>query len=860
LTLTSTEAPDSGEDSSTGTFDQAKAALATLLPKGQASGGESLQLAIVAIDQSGKLSVIPEEAVASFSEEPTEKASPLHPISKTQEMLRSTIDDLQAGISKIPRRSSLDEPRKTLFQAASGKLFSILKENNPNIEAKMKAFKEKHWEKLAIFESGKGWNDMKKRHFDENDSFQMDTNESGVTWVEFRNEATSLMEEIVDMTAEDMGLPKMAWGACGTVGLDSDIDRNMIWNSDPDHPVSVEDQGRFKFIMDLAYVELTGLSSGVSFDTETYIMHIAETDNSSIKSEEGLVQLEALAMRGICLQALDSTKGDPDAFDKRLQNEINVYSQNVTDITDKLGRDTHSKEIAQSEALTPDEKDKIESEIKDLQDEADKQISRITNKSAATKAIYRDIKSVGETVHMGSLKIMLQDQDIWNDSYNDDPAKLKEAGENFIKTNQSGESAYLDAEFCFVSPILAVLRKKISQLTQDAQGIKEQISTKEALGEGVSALKQELETAALDKVNLLSVAANFQPEGTKGIAEGKETLFDAKQGQISKKMRTENRRKRSAAILKSNFLGTEIAKAAYGMKFRKLTTSYQSTAPKATTPAGPASAFMEQSHQFAHVAFHSGKCTVGSLKKAGKYALRQHSNALKAIRLSSLPIDLPIRKDAKLYAEFAHNLEACKRKNVLPLMALKEMTYEALDSISTSFAQNTAAKLQVDNVLELLHPGGLYDITSDICAITGLEIIERLEENLGKILVDNGLATAPVNLDEIFVKEEGEEQKGISLGQIIRLAAKPNKSNEENATRAKENNYIFEEGNTRALRQMGVTTDAEADEFARASLAHLREVNSTLVQYDQIPTVSSDDIKAHSAMEVVQEALAASVN
>lgn len=167
----------------------------------------------------------------------------------------------------------LNDPLVTMEQLPS-KLWKLIEKKNPKIKVKIKAFQKKYPDKIRDLKE-KGWQKLKQEY---GDGMVQKQEPNGISFEEFRDEATTLQEEIVAMAAKEMQLPQGKWAATGTKGYNSDID-NVFY---PEGEATETGRIWIKNLADLGWMHvLGGTTSGTAADLEFYPEHPGATRNSA---------------------------------------------------------------------------------------------------------------------------------------------------------------------------------------------------------------------------------------------------------------------------------------------------------------------------------------------------------------------------------------------------------------------------------------------------------------------------------------------------------------------------------------------------------------------------------------------------
>lgn len=169
-------------------------------------------------------------------------------------------------------------------------VWDALIHRNPTIQEKVNQFTQRHRAKIKELLRGATWYKLKANL---KDKMELGSEEEGISWQTFRNEAKKLIESMVETVAIQLELPKHHWFDTGTIGYQSDIDTVLCVESG----VSEQDQMLLKILFDTGWSFVFQGLSGTQADIESYLMHPGQTKKtfsklSSPEAKKNFIRLE----------------------------------------------------------------------------------------------------------------------------------------------------------------------------------------------------------------------------------------------------------------------------------------------------------------------------------------------------------------------------------------------------------------------------------------------------------------------------------------------------------------------------------------------------------------------------------------
>lgn len=587
----------------------------------------------------------------------------------------------------------LEDKTHRTYLARSKSVWSLLIGNNPGLKDKIDQFTNTHPEKIDLIKAN-SWKTL-KNNLQLKMAHPMKEHSDKLSMEQFRDEANTLIRNLVADAIKDLGLPEVGWTACGTAGYNSDVDTAMFKKNGG--MLSLEEAYTIEFIRNATHTYIFGGLSGSQLDTECYTPHPAANETAKHLTLEEFKQKFTTSEYAMgLLQAKVSLQNDPSTW--------KVFSKQELDSIDDPERKTSTEIMINN----------IEQWHKDM--DLDIRRAMIEETPSAELLNMANAKSIS----LRQLIESMPEQEI-----------REEAGKIVMQDPESYKRAALN----YRTPIMLKLAASCNQLENELSSTQNQLYKLKELSvkdPQIESLIYRSEKLMIEKDIIEKMLNSLQDEGTFSQSEGNVTLFrEGGQIDLGNKAKSSKTLKLEADSMKTQITMNRIPANTGTAPLRE---QVKSNRPKRLPPAPQelTLAAYEEQQQFYHVmheglkhAFHQNDPVKGNEEafktavSAGKYCLRTTKNKLRAMELVEIqyqkegkllpPEFFTLRNSLKVAAHKAHQLEHCKRKFALSaetaLPLLTEMILsKALHRGVVLDKQRTTDDLA--SMINQLNPGG----------------------------------------------------------------------------------------------------------------------------------------------------------
>lgn len=681
--------------------------------------------------------------------------------------------------------------------------------SNTLIQSKVSDFTNKFPENMQTIKN-QSWNELKAER---GLSMTKPVGNESTSMADFRDAANSLVDEITTEIGRELGLPKVEWSACGTVGFDSDVDTAL---KTPADGINSNDACLYKTIRDTVHTSIFEGLSGVQLDTESYIPHPSElnTAKNISSSQESHQKYTTHEMTNIALQRYESLAQHPEKYEESKLSDINSISN-------------------------PQQKE-------------------------AMKVIYEQVEVFMNFLEENISDKILEQHTIPKEGLSS--VEKKAAANEIIKKDPQ---AYKNAREITIIPLRMALAKECGAIEGKIKAKEQQLGGKNAPESEV----MELDNLHLERNKVYTLLALLQDQGTHSQAEGKVTLFQ-EGGQIHAGMQKKAKKQVSKKIEQSSDLHKKVLDHAPNAARNPITDKlFMNDLRRSSLPVGfekPDTeslllASYEESIQYEHVVDDGlskisdedqandvnlvGKVAISS----GKYCLRTCRNNLRAldeIKRSSQQNDTPLPKNfsemmvrAKKYHFKATQLEQCKRKSILNKTAATAMLAEEIVKDRESHGEKTdEVKLHSDleKVMDLFEYGGTYDNTP-------LRLSEKME-----IMMTELEQKGHIELEEI-TDEKGvrKQPKNPEIRGILQARAGYSRAKEHH----KDLIEIHKRGDQKTISKLNLKSPHQVSEFASQVVRLGQDIRNHAISENILTTPSVEEARSMDFMGIALDCL-----
>lgn len=727
--------------------------------------------------------------------------------------LEASVKPSAENISTSDRKSNVVEilsKNHTDVQALSS-AFKQEFSQNTLIQGKINFFKENFSENINTVQK-QSWNELKaERGLD----MTKPVGDESASMADFRDAANTLVDEITTEIGRELGLPKVEWSACGTVGFDSDVDTAL---KTPKEGINSDDACLYKTVRDTVHTSIFDGLSGVQLDTESYIPHPSElnTTKNLSNSQESRQKYTTHEMTNIALQRYESLAQHPEKYQESKLSDINSISN-------------------------PQQKE-------------------------AMKVIYEQVEVFMEYIEDEIADKVLEQNNIPKDGLNS--VDKRAAANEIVKKDPQ---AYKNAREITIIPLRMALAKKCGAIEGKIKAKEKQLEGNHVAGSEV----MKLDNLHLERNKTYTLLALLQDQGTHSQAEGKVTLFK-EGGQIHAGKQKQAKKQVSKKIKQSSALHRKVLNHAPNTARNPITDKlFLNNLRRSSLPEGfekPDTeslllASYEESIQYEHVV-DDGLSKISEGDKAsdvnlvgkvaissGKYCLRTCRNNLRALdemKKTSQENDTPLPKNfnemmgrAKKLHFKATQLEQCKRKNILNKTATVELLAEAIvnDGKDNGEKATDEVKLRSDleKVMDLFEYGGTYDNTA-------LRLSEKTEIMMTELEQRGHIELQEIS-DEKGVKRK--QPKNPDVRRILQARAGYSRGKEKH----KDLIQVHQQGDRITISKLNLSSPHQVSKFASQVIRLGQDIRNHAISENILTTPNVEEARSMDFMDIAMESL-----